>query len=131
MFTALFSLTAISCVSRINVGRVTEPVRSVALTGQNREARPAKAEGLADAKEFQLTPQAAGLIAKGGLYYALPRTRIAAEVAVEREIFLPGKLERHAPACLGLAADEIETQPAIKYSIAGGTVATNPEPDPA
>ena len=103
----------VSCVSRINVTRITAPATSTAV-----------------ADKFVLTPGAPAAMTRGGVYYALPRTRLAAEVTAEREIFLPGRFASYAPTCLGLAVDEIQTQPSISYALAGGSLMAMPEPDP-
>ncbi|MBI4890529.1 MAG: DUF4831 family protein [Acidobacteria bacterium] len=98
------------CVSRVNVTRVTSPAEQ--------------------GGGFALTPQAKEAMAQGGVYYALPRTRVMADIAVERTSFIPGIHADEAAACLGLDPGDVETKPSVTYAVLPAMVTAWNEPDP-
>ncbi len=104
------ALGMLGCVSRINVARVTKPA----------DQPPG----------FVMEAGAKELMAKGGVYYALPRTRVAVELAVERTEFTPGKFADYAATCLGPLAGKIRKEPELSFELLEPKVTTENEPDP-
>jgi hypothetical protein len=68
---------------------------------------------------------------RGGIYYALPRTKVVIDVTVERKQLSAGLYNAYATTCLQIPDALVLKKDAVSYSLQPSSIAAINEPDPA